>query len=271
MQPEYLEAMTVMKDMASKGYINKDFATLSTDKWDEPFLNGKGGIVIDTYSRVFSVANKYNTANPDSEGIVEWTGNLKNSDGTLNALPTDGYSSFLAIPKGAVKTEEELKNVLTFLDKLNEKECQILLTNGIEGKNFTVEDGKAVALKDVEDGEKYKNLLIAYSLIGMNVTTEPLYYQSKQDTPEKQAEQDRRQELMASDAEHAVFNPAASYVADTYVTKGVQLDQMIADARVKFVAGQLDEKGWEDTIELWKNQGGSDIMKEMNDLQKKAN
>src|SRR5699024_4414594 len=54
MQPEYLESIQFVKDMVEKGYINSDYATLSADNWDDPILNGKGGIVIDTYSRAAS-------------------------------------------------------------------------------------------------------------------------------------------------------------------------------------------------------------------------
>src|SRR5699024_11990284 len=86
--------------MVEKGYSNSDYATLSADNWDDPILNGKGGIVIDTYSRAASINSKYAQSHPDEEGpFVEFTGNLKNADGQLNAMPTDGYSSFLAIPK----------------------------------------------------------------------------------------------------------------------------------------------------------------------------
>ncbi len=265
-QPEYLESIQYVRDMVEKGYINQDFATLSADNWDDPILNGKGGIVIDTYSRAGSVNGKYAQAHPDEEGsFVEFTGNMKNADGNLYALPTDGYSSFLAIPKASVKSEDELKEVLTFLDKLNDKEAQILLNNGIEGKNFEVVDDKASALEG-DEATTISNLQKCYAQIGMNVTTESLSYSAKQETPEKEAEYEHRLELMASDEESAVFNPAAPYVADTYVTKGVQLDQIIGDARIQYIAGQIDDKGWQAAIDQWKKQGGDDIISEMNEL-----
>lgn len=36
--------------------------------------------------------------------------------------------------------------------------------------------------------------------------------------------------------------------------------------RVQFIAGQIDEAGWEAAIELWKNQGGTQLMEETNAL-----
>jgi len=268
MQPEYLESMQFMRSMVENGYVNKDFATLTADKWDEPFLNGKGGIIVDTYSRADSISNKMRQANPDSEDIVVFTGNLENAEGELNALPTDGYSGFLAIPKTSVKTEDELKEVLSFLDQLNDEEAQILLTNGLEGVNFNVVDGMSQAIKEDAEAEKYANYVKSYSQIGMNVTEEILYYRAKPETDEMTQKFERRLSLMAADLGSAVYNPASSYITDTYVTKGAQLDQIISDARVKYVAGQIDDQGWADSIELWKNQGGQDLIDETNELHK---
>ncbi|EOT44339.1 extracellular solute-binding protein [Enterococcus columbae] len=267
MNDEYLESMKYVKDMISKGYINKDFATLAADKWNDPFINGQGGIIVDTFSRADTISNLYEKAHP-GEDIVVFTGNLENAKGEFNPLPTGGYSGILAIPKASVKTEKELKDILKFLDKLNGKDIQILINNGIEGKNFKLEDGMTVAMEGNE-AEKISNDVKSFSQIGMNVTKEIQFYYPKPATPEKQEKFDLRQKIMASDLKKAVFNPAASYITDTFVTKGTQLDQIISDARIKYVAGQMDDKGWKDTIQLWKDQGGTQLIKETNDLHKK--
>ncbi|MFP3822514.1 hypothetical protein SB658_27855, partial [Bacillus sp. SIMBA_008] len=54
---EWLEAVDFEKEFVDNGYINADFATLDPATWNEPFLNGKGGIIIDTYSRSGSITN----------------------------------------------------------------------------------------------------------------------------------------------------------------------------------------------------------------------
>jgi len=256
-----------VKDMVDKGYVNKDFATLAADKWDEPFINGRGGIIIDTYSRAASISNKLTQAG--EEDFVTFTGNLTDNDGKMNALPTDGYSGFLAIPKASVKTEKELKEVLTFLDKLNDEEAQILLNNGIEGKNFKVVDGMAEAIKGTTEADALNNAVKGYSQIGMNVTAEDKYYKAKPETEAAMKSYEKRLSLMESDEEFAVYNPAASYNTQTYVTKGTQLNQIISDARVQYVAGQIDEKGWEDAVQLWHDQGGTQLVKETNELHEK--
>ncbi len=59
---------------------------------------------------------------------------------------------------------------------------------------------------------------------------------------------------MAEDLKSAVYNPAAAVVSPTYVAKGAQLDNIVADARIKYLAGQIDEQGLKDAIKLWQLQ-----------------
>ena len=44
---EYLEALKFMNKCYNEGLINQDMATYSSDKWNEQFLSGKAGVIID--------------------------------------------------------------------------------------------------------------------------------------------------------------------------------------------------------------------------------
>jgi putative aldouronate transport system substrate-binding protein len=68
-----------------------------------------------------------------------------------------------------------------------------------------------------------------------------------------------------ADEASAVHNPAQAIVSKTQVAKGAQLDQIIADARVKYLAGQIDEAGLKAEIQRWYSQSGQDIVNEMNE------
>jgi putative aldouronate transport system substrate-binding protein len=52
---QFLEADRYIKKMVDEKIINPDYATLSSDKWNDTFFNGKGGIVIDVGSRALLV------------------------------------------------------------------------------------------------------------------------------------------------------------------------------------------------------------------------
>jgi putative aldouronate transport system substrate-binding protein len=55
-------------------------------------------------------------------------------------------------------------------------------------------------------------------------------------------------------------------VSKTYATKGAQLDQIVADARIKFLAGQIDEEGLRAELQRWHREGGDQIIEEMTEL-----
>jgi len=63
-----------------------------------------------------------------------------------------------------------------------------------------------------------------------------------------------------------VQNPANALVSDTYTAKGAQLDQIIADARLKYIAGQLSLDQYQAEIKRWHTEGGDQVISEMNDL-----
>ena len=266
---EFLEADRFIKKMIDEKLINPDFATFDSTKWNEPFFNGKSGAIIDVDSRVSALISLFKQANPnDFQNKVGFVGNLQGPDGKLHAHPTDGYSGFLAIPKTSVRTEAELKNVLSFLDKMNSKEVSILLNNGIENVNFTVVDGKAAPVTpETAESKAVAEDIKSYSQLGTNVRNNE-FYPVKQASDYEQKVFDKRTDVMAQDLKSAVYNPAAAFVSPTYVAKGAQLDNIVADARIKYLAGQIDEQGLKDAIKLWDTSGGDKVKEEINKLWK---
>src|SRR5699024_5488152 len=179
------------------------------------------------------------------------------------ALPTTGYAGFLAMPESAVQTEEQVEQVLQMLNDLNSTEAQILMNNGVEGDNFTVEDGFAVWNPDRQDFTD--QVTGAWAQLGMNVNGYEAY-QAEPETEDDVAFNELREELQAEDLENAVFNPAASLVSETYTTTGTQLDNIIGDARIQYLAGQIDEAGLDEAIERWHASGGDQVTTEINEL-----
>ena len=261
--PEWSQALEYERDLVANGYVNPDYATMDPATWNEPFLNGEGGIIIDVMSRAGELVKLFKEQDPEGfDQYVALAGQLEGPNGTY-ARPTAGYAGFLAIPRSGVQTEEQLDQVLTALNELNTTEAQNLMNHGIEGDNYTVEDGAAVfdpAKQDFTD-----QVTGAWAQLGMNVAGYHAY-PIKQETEYDQALYQLRLDLQAEDLPNAVFNPAAGLVSPTYTTSGAQLDAIIADARIQYIAGQIDEAGLQEAIDTWRSSGGADVTKEVNDL-----
>jgi len=261
---EWLEGVQYEKQLVDDGLVNPDYATFDSAKWNEPFLNGQGGIIIDVHSRAGVLMSLFKEVDPENfENYVDVTGNLEGPEGELHAHPTTGYSGFLAIPKTNVRTERELRGVLTVLNELNSAEAGPILNNGIEDVTYTLDGDLAVAVDDAP--QALKDTVSSFAQLGMNVTGFQGYL-PKQPTDYEQEMYDKRKAIEASDLESAEFDPASAYVSPTYVSKGAQLDVIVSDARIQYIAGQIDLAALEDAIELWRSSGGDDIIAEINEL-----
>jgi len=185
----------------------------------------------------------------------------------LHAQPTTGYSGFLAIPKAKVRTEAQLKTVLGVLDKLNSPEAGPVLNNGIEGETYTLDGDLAVPVDDAP--QALKDAVLSYSQLGMNVTGFQGYL-PKQASAYEQEMYDKRKAIEESDLASAEYDPAAPYVSETYVSQGAQLDTIVSDARIQYIAGQIDQAGLTAAIDRWRSSGGDKVIAEINELASKA-
>ncbi|NIK75263.1 putative aldouronate transport system substrate-binding protein [Paenibacillus castaneae] len=260
---EYLEALKFMKKLYDEKLINQDFAIMDSAKWTDPLVNNQAGVIIDVVDGAARVDDKIHAAlvaeGKDQPGVhfMDVFSGVKGPDGQLHTLPTSGFAGMLAVPKSAVKTEEELKRVLTFIDQINQPELQTMLGYGLEGTHHTVEEGSVVVSKDT--------VLMESEVEGLNqmltFIPEDLVMKVKQ-TPLRL----RQAELQKENESYIVANPAEPFISKVYTEKGAQLDNILNDARIKFIVGQLDEAGFNAALELWKKSGGNDLIKEMNEL-----
>ncbi|MBT2758873.1 extracellular solute-binding protein [Mesobacillus foraminis] len=258
---EYLEALKFFKKLYDEKLINEDFAVMDPLKWGDPMMNNQAGVIVDVLDRAYRTQEDMIKANPDLKDPITVLPGVEGPDG-LRLMPTAGYSGMLAIPKTSVKTEEELKKVLTFIDKLSDKEAQIIAYNGIEGKHYEMKDGKfeSLAADDKALQNEYTDLNQFYTGIPEN-----RFLEAEKTPLRKEVEA-----MMIKNEENIVPNPAAALISDVYATNGQQLDNIINDARTKFIVGQIDEAGFKDAIELWKKSGGDKYVEEINKLHKEA-
>lgn len=246
----YMESIKFAKKLYDEGLVNKDFAALETSDWVNDFQNGKAGIHID----VTDQARRFQNFFKDEKGIEDniWVMGMVEGPKGKRILPTSGHAGFVAISKNGAKTEDDMRNALQFLDLLNTEEGQNLLNYGVEGYHYDLNDkGEAVPRKFEQDPREGLNQFMT------NVVDKLLPQES---TPI----QTEIEKVQADNEEFIIPNIAEPLTSDTYFEKGAQLDQMINDARVQFIVGQLDESGFEAVIDQWFEQGGQQVQDEYN-------
>lgn len=268
---EYNEALDYMKGLYAEGLINQDFAVLSTDDWNNDFVNGKAGVIIDMQSRGMSLSSLLAEKNgrDDADGS-EWVTMIANvaTDNGDYVLPTSGYSGMLMIPNSSVDTEDRLMEVLDFIDKMNTDEGIMLVNKGIEGINYEYDANgnyKDLKIEDETERAQLKADLAGFSQIGTGVTGYKLPAQLKG----HQVESERIEIRDSAEVQaKAVFNEVESLISDVQTLKGATLNTIIADARILYVAGQIDRAAYDAEIERWRTSGGNDLLEEMTNLYK---
>ncbi|WP_211746352.1 extracellular solute-binding protein [Paenibacillus sp. Marseille-Q4541] len=253
--PEYLEALKFFRQLYAEGIVNQDFAVMDATKMTDLMVNGKGGVMVDVADNAQRVEAKILEKDPNHTDAVDVLPAMVGPEGHRD-LPTSGYAGMIAISKSGVKTEEELKKVLAFLDKLNDEELQMLMSSGLEGTHYEKKDDYIVPTTDKQ------------KLRDLNGTNQILMFipETRGLTVEQTPLRKKVAELQKENESIVIPNPGEPLISDVYAQKGPQLDNIINDARTKFIVGQIDEKGLQDAFALWEKNGGTEYVAEVNKL-----
>lgn len=245
----YMEALRFYRKLYDEGLINKDFPITSRDLWFNIWKSGKAGAMRQITANGLVRQQEAQKIDPGAEvGMVSL---LEGPRGTM-IYSERGSNGFFLISKSAVKTEEELKKVLSFFNQLMDKEMADLFNWGMLDKTYTLEGGNAKFI----EGDAYMKLVQPYIQLAVGDVV-------KNSTPGiLHPLQKLAVEMNMENEKAAVVNPALTLDSPTNNEKRAQLDKIIADARIKFIMGDIDEAGWAKAIEEWKKNGGQDIIEE---------
>lgn len=253
---EYFEAVKFVKKLYDEKLVNQDFATYDGAKWDEQLLSGNAGVIIDVADRARRDASNIEKINPDAEiGVLGYV--KKDASSEPATLPTSGYAGYYVFPKQALPSEDDLDFVLNVFDKCNDEEAVNLMNIGIKDRHYTVgADGYVTVVDDATLTKEFADLnQFATSFI-------PDVGYKKAYTTKTAEDVDN---VYKDNEKYVVANPAEPLVSDTYSRKGPQLDSIITSANTKYIVGQIDEAGYKAELERWKQQGGDDYIKEINE------
>lgn len=246
LSPAYLETMKFYKKLYSEKLINQDFAVVKDGK---QLINAnKAGVWVANMNDAQGIEESVKKAVPT--GTITMTHALEGPAGMRAAGGSGSYGLFM-IPKTTVKTEADLKQVLNFFDKVSDEDMQNMLVNGLEGRQFTIENNSYVKTTDSKMLVEYgmgDSSQLAVLRDKVKVYGGPLVHM--------------RTEMYNKNAEIAVANPLQSFISDTYSERGSELDKVIEDARIKFIMGEIDEAAWNNAVAKWKKDGGDKIIEE---------
>lgn len=263
MTEEYNTALKWFRKIYSEGLINPDFQDIPTENWDELLRGGVAGASADVIDRFRRNQDYFNKESIPAETML--IGAVDAGYG-LRCLPTAGYANMLSISKVKIKTEDEMKRALKFLDMVNDAYIQTLITWGYEGETFQYdEDGYPVLLGDDEKTVSFSwnagyNQLLPYFQCAEELAKMPATAPITDPTKLLQ------EQLYKENEQYCIPNYGAPYTSDTYVAVGKELDEIISKARTDYMTGVIDDVGLQEAKDQWLRSGGEDVIKEMNEL-----
>lgn len=262
MTDEYKEALDWLRKLHEEGIIRSDWPTVQANDWGQAIQRGEAGCFVDTMDSArrgwdyFVNNNVMSVVDSTQYAAMQLVGPING-----HSLPTDGHGGCILITRDGAKTEQDVKNVLTFLDKMCDAEMRTVADFGIEGISYDLDENGYIVRRDIEVANRPEQGL-AQAVPA--IPSRPEGMRTEAMTERTQAQYD----AYAYTEPFCVFNPAASIKAasETYVSSGTVLDQLISDARIQYIAGAIDWDGFQAVVTQWQNQGGNQMIEELNEL-----
>ena len=274
---EYKTALKAFRELYSQGVINNgangipDFMDVTAGKARDQLLRtglaGCGVQVLDDQRKVETYFEDLGLST-DEENIYTLQGYVDTGLGAL-CYPTTGMNNMIAISTVNIKTEQQLRRVLLFLNELCDGECMNLIEYGWEGLTYSInENGYVVDFTADEltaSGVGSKNYSNGFNQIIPYWTAEenarPVSRESGTTTITR-----LEQKLYAENVQYCVPNYGAGYTSDTYVAQGAALDTILSESLISYIKGEIDDAGLEAALTQWWTAGGETVTKEMNAL-----
>ncbi|MFD2118018.1 extracellular solute-binding protein [Paenibacillus yanchengensis] len=248
----YIDAMDYMKKLYESGYINKDFAVTTKNDQQQSFAQGKSGIYVGMLLDGKNLSNLAEGLQDDMELVLL-------NDITSTGNPADraiwstsnGVGGLIAFPKSEVKDEAELRRVLKFVDDLMSEEMFTLMSYGVEGVHFEMDENKTATITNTD--------LWMQEVQPLSSTRPRQFGYGIYESDVLRAEGER---LIAENTEFAVLNPMYSLESATHSSQGSELIKTVHDATYKYILGQITIEDFHQAVAKWRKSGGDKIIAE---------
>lgn len=162
----YPDAIAYIKDLLDKGIIDKEIMALTSDLYKDKLTQGLPVVVYDSWTQ-FKKPELYapiEENNPDAEWVRVF--DLEGPGATSSGLydPTS-VGAIYCVPAQLEGDEEKLDAIWRLLDYVAAGDGLNLVSYGLEGEHYTVEDGEIVATDKMATEADFTWV---YQLLGRN-------------------------------------------------------------------------------------------------------
>jgi len=258
MTSAHFDMLKFYKRLYDERLINQDFATIRPEQCFELLNAEQGGMY---FSNADEVATRFSpllaakqAVNPNIqlEDLWDWV-QIKAPDGSIRIPGGIGFYGGFVFPKTSMKTEAELQRLFNIFDIFDSDAGRNLLNWGVEGPDYEMRNGKAFRSNDLtwpQNVNAFQQLAISLvttpgTLQGVNppiferYTAENIYNQR-----------------------YALMDMSYPFISQTATERGTELSNIINDAMVQYIMGQINDAQYQAAIDRWRSSGGQLVMNE---------
>ncbi|RUS45022.1 extracellular solute-binding protein [Cohnella sp. AR92] len=249
----YLATMNFMKKLYDERLLNPDFVITSKDVQRNLLIQGKAGVYIGSMSDVQRLSAEAKQVNPDARFTL--VNRIEGPEG-YKVWSIPNFNGLYLFSKAAIRTEEELREVLAFFDRTMDPDVANLMKYGIEGRHYELE-GKEVYLPEETSQLRVDEVASLYTLMIADLSNPNVMKAASQEPLSELADR-----LIEDNEKFIVRSPAVGLESPSYDEYGAELYKIVSDATYRYILGQLDEDGFRKEIAKWRANGGDRIIKE---------
>jgi putative aldouronate transport system substrate-binding protein len=262
---EFMEAMNFGKRLYDEGLINRDFAALQTSQWALPIGSNRAGWHMDVADEASRTAGRLRDngfmtqADFDAGALVSVMGSVANKNGqTFSRANNTGNQGYVAISTTGARTLQDLHYYLDFMDKCNDVTGQNLLVHGAEGVNYTRNaNGTFTAIPAAQITPAANSVMEGWNQFRMmdNLAA----------TAVLNPYQVLHTEVYAQNRPNVVVDPTTPIAMNspTWISKQTSLNQIIDDAVINYIMGNIDLAGWQREVARWYAEDGQKALDEL--------
>lgn len=255
---EYMQGLDTLRKWYADGVLNPDYVAMTaTQDVHDAFMAQHSGIMLPLgLDDALKLTDLYNIA-PDA--VIDVIPYSYDVNGKPFVRATIGHNGGLLFTKSGIKDEDTLRRVLHVFDVINDVDGDIFQTMvwGIKDRHYTItEDGKIL---QTEEQKQLRNIEIN-NFIQLRSNFD--YWAFTGDNAVVSDLQAAIWNGWQENAAYAVSNPTNSFISETYIELGVDLDTIWKDAVNKYIMGEIDVDGYNAEIERWYSEGGADVASE---------
>jgi putative aldouronate transport system substrate-binding protein len=255
--PAYQKSLDWFRRLYGNGYFIQNFVESNNERM--PYEQGKAGLIM--IGSVVDVAPVHrNLTNLFPDAKTDFTQGLLAPSGNRAMEVYIGHYGSLMFSKTSIKNEADLDMIMQFYNEMSEDKNILVLRRGYEGKHYSLDNGVLTVSED--QARQYNNDFVGFERIL------PLYNYKTQ--PERLLDPlaQAADESMATYDEELYLNMANVLDSETAIKLGSTLTNILQDARMKYVLGQLDLAGWRAAVAEWKSVGGDKVAAEYTEYYK---